>query len=79
MTDGVDPAQLDDEALLRELEQLYRTRLDTLRHGSDQAVRHSGERLNVLEAEYVRRRPEREVEPDRLRSGVRVRAGQDPE
>ena len=79
MTDGTDPARLDDEALLHELEQLYQTRLDTLRHGSQQAVRHSGERLNELEAEYVRRRPEREVEAGRLRSGVRLRAGQDPE
>jgi len=78
MTEGIDPARLDDEDLLRELGHLYQTRLDTLRHGSEQSVRHSGQRLNALEAEYVRRRPEREIDPERLRGGSRVRAGQDP-
>jgi len=63
---------LDDEALLRELDTLARTRVETLRHGSDEAWAHHRSRTDALEAEYLRRRPHREVEPGRLREGARA-------
>src|SRR5690349_2810730 len=59
--------ELGDDDVLRELEQLYRTRLDTLRRGSDAALEHSSERIAELEAAYLRRRPQREVSARRLR------------
>lgn len=58
---------LSARELLADLDHLYRTRLDTLRHGSDQAVAASAERIGELEAEYLRRHPEREIDPRRLR------------
>jgi hypothetical protein len=70
---GIDPQTLPDEDLLRELESLYRTRLDTLRFGSPQALEEHTARLAELEREYLRRFPEREVDPDRLRDGARQR------
>lgn len=71
---GVPAAELPDEDLLRELGELHRTRHDTLRHGSDQALERHTERLAELEGEYLRRNPRREVDPQRLRSGARERA-----
>jgi len=59
--------ELSDEDLFRELGELYRTRLDTLRHGSAASLEHHDERMGQLEQEYLRRRPEREVDPARLR------------
>jgi Family of unknown function (DUF6158) len=56
---------LDD--LLHELRQLYETRVDTLRHGSDAALENSDRRINELEREYLVRHPSREVSPRRLR------------
>lgn len=71
---GVDPRELSDELLLSELEQLHLTRNDTLRHGSDDALDAHTRRTADLEAEYLRRRPEREVDPERTREGARHRA-----
>lgn len=65
--EGVDPGALADEDLLRELESLHNTRNDTLRHGSDAALENHNRRLAELEGEYLRRRPAREVDPERLR------------
>lgn len=59
--------ELPDETLLHELEQLYRTRIDTLRRGSDAALENSDRRIEELERAYLRRRPHREVSPRRLR------------
>lgn len=70
---GVPADRLTDEELLRELWALHRTRHDTLRHGSDQALETHTERTAELEAEYLRRFPRREVDPDRLREGARQR------
>ena len=70
---GIPPQDLADEDLFRELGSLYRTREDTLRHGSDDALRFSSERTQALETEYLRRYPQREVDPQRLRSGARER------
>jgi hypothetical protein len=64
---GVEPAALSTEDLMRELASLHETRHDTLRHGSDAALEHHNRRLAELEAEYLRRFPGREVDPQRLR------------
>jgi hypothetical protein len=74
LREGVSAMDLDDEDLLRELKELHRTRNDTLRHGSAQALECHNERQAELEGEYLRRFPEREVAPDRLRSGARARS-----
>ena len=74
MTNGIDARDLDEDDLMRELEQLHRTRHDTFLHGgADALVRHTS-RTVELEDEYLRRHPEREVDPNRLRSGARARA-----
>jgi hypothetical protein len=66
---GVDPAVLADDDLIRELHSLHRTRLDTLRHGSDPALANHLRRTAELETEYLARHPGREVDPARLRDG----------
>ncbi|XRQ05620.1 DUF6158 family protein [Actinomadura welshii] len=70
---GVDPGALTDDDLFRELGHLYETRLDALRHAADQAYGEHTRRMNQLEAEYLRRRPGREIDPERLRAGARAR------
>ncbi|HEX6077047.1 MAG TPA: DUF6158 family protein [Micromonosporaceae bacterium] len=70
---GVAAGQLSDEDLLREIESLARTRQDTLRHGSDSALAEHDRRTAELEAEYLRRFPGREIDPERLREGARRR------
>ena len=67
---GVD---LSEEDLLRELAHLHETRHTTLRHGSDDALAAHTRRTDQLETEYLRRHPEREVDPERLREGARAR------
>lgn len=70
---GVDPARLDDEQLLRELESIHRTRHDTLLHGSKDALGAHNLRMAELEGEYLRRNPERPVTAGRTRAGARAR------
>jgi hypothetical protein len=65
--DGLEPRALTDEELLRELASVHRTRHDTFRHGSDSALAHHDRRTAELEREYIRRFPEREVDPRRVR------------
>lgn len=72
-TDGVDPRRLDDEDLFRELGSLTATRLTTLRHGSADSLAEHTRRLADLEGEYLRRYPDREIDPQRLRTGARQR------
>ncbi|BCJ78202.1 hypothetical protein CS0771_77460 [Catellatospora sp. IY07-71] len=72
--EGVPARDLSDEDLFRELAALYRTRLDSLRHASDQALTRHTTRTVELETDYVRRFPDREINPDRLRSGARTRS-----
>lgn len=74
---GVEAATLDDDTLVRELASLHATRVDTLRHGSSDAVEHSSARIEQLEREYLTRHPEREVDPNRLRAGARARSGEE--
>ena len=66
---GVEPTALDTEDLMRELGHLHDTRNDALRHGSEAALTHHTRRMAELEQEYLRRFPEREVDPQRLRDG----------
>ncbi|MGW1721810.1 DUF6158 family protein [Streptomyces sp. NPDC002306] len=71
---GVDPARLDDQQLMKELENIHRTRHDTLLHGSNDALRTHNHRMAQLEGEYLRRNPRRFVSPSRTRDGARDRA-----
>jgi hypothetical protein len=64
---GVDPVELADEDLIREMQSLHRTRLDTLRHATDSALANHLRRTAELETEYLARHPGREVDPSRLR------------
>lgn len=74
---GVDPRDLSEQDLFRELEHLHATRTDTLLHGSADALANHTDRTEELEGEYLRRYPQRHVDPERLRSGARAaRAGQ---
>jgi Family of unknown function (DUF6158) len=76
---GVDPHDLDDEALERELRYLYATREETFFHGSRQALLNHTERMLKLEQEYANRFPERtRTSSLRTRKGSRARAGQPP-
>jgi hypothetical protein len=60
-------SSLDDAELLGDLETLYDRRLETLRHGAAAAVESSTRRIAELEQEYLRRFPDREVDPARVR------------
>ncbi len=71
--EGIPPQDLNDDDLFRELSQLHETRHQTLRHGSDDALVRHTERTGELENEYLRRYPQREIDPERLRSGARQR------
>ncbi|NWF25407.1 hypothetical protein HW130_03870 [Streptomyces sp. PKU-EA00015] len=70
---GIDPARLDEQDLLRELESIHRSRHDTLLYGSAAAFTAHDARMKELEAEYLRRHPERPVAPGRTREGARAR------
>ncbi|WP_254549193.1 DUF6158 family protein [Catellatospora tritici] len=73
--EGIPADELADEDLLRELESLGRTRVQTLRHGSDDALHTHTERSRELEHEYLRRFPQREIDPQRTREGSRADLG----
>jgi len=64
---GVPPEALSGADLSRELRHLHETRDDALRHASARALANHDERTAELEAEYLRRFPDREVDPRRLR------------
>ncbi|MEU1167310.1 DUF6158 family protein, partial [Streptomyces sp. NPDC005921] len=68
---GVDPSRLDDQQLMKELENIHRTRHDTLLYGSNDALRAHNERMAQLEGEYLRRNPRRLVAAGRTREGAR--------
>jgi hypothetical protein len=70
---GVDPADLDDRQLLRELETVHRTRHETLLYGSLAALAAHNTRMTALEGEYLRRHPQRQVATGRTRQGARER------
>jgi hypothetical protein len=65
---GIDPAQLSDDDLDRELARLHATRRETFLEGTEDALETHTRRMLELEAEYVRRFPDRVApEPARLR------------
>jgi hypothetical protein len=70
---GVPAVELSEPDLARELAHLHATRHETFLHGSPDALLAHTRRTEELEADYLRRHPEREVDPDRLRSGARER------
>ncbi|MGV9250060.1 DUF6158 family protein [Streptomyces sp. NPDC003697] len=70
---GVDPGRLDDQQLTKELENIHRTRHDTLLYGSNDALRAHNERMAQLEGEWLRRHPRRPVASGRTREGARER------
>lgn len=74
---GIEPTQLTDDNLRRELRHLHETRHDTVLGGSESALRVHTERMMSLEREFLRRLPE-EAAPDpmRTRAGRREQAGQ---
>ena len=72
---GVPPENLAETDLLRELEHLHTTRHGTFLHGAPDALREHSSRTAQLEEEYLRRHPEREVDPARTRSGARGEDG----
>lgn len=74
---GVPASALSDERLERELEHLHATRHDCFLHGSDDALHFHSMRTAELEAEYLRRVPDRVVDYRRTRHGSRELAGQD--
>ncbi|MEU7915757.1 DUF6158 family protein [Microbispora bryophytorum] len=74
MTMGVDPRDLGDEDLIRELRHLHETRTETFFHGSDDALERHTSRTQELEGEYLARFPDRQVDPERLREGARQRS-----
>lgn len=71
MRTGVPGNQLAEQNLLRELARLHSTRHDTFLHGAPDALREHTAREFELEQEYLRRHPDREVDPRRTREGAR--------
>lgn len=71
MGTGVEPGELADSDLFRELAHLHATRNDAFLHGSPDALREHTARTFELEQEYLRRNPERDVDPRRTRAGAR--------
>ncbi|WP_433871539.1 DUF6158 family protein [Saccharopolyspora sp. CA-218241] len=71
MTIGVPGEELSDEVLRQELKHLHETRHDTFLHGSPDSLREHTARTFELEQEYLRRHPDREVDPRRTREGAR--------
>jgi hypothetical protein len=69
---GVAAAELSEVDLLRELRHLHVTRHDTFLHGSPDSLREHTARTFELEQEYLRRHPERDVDPRRTRAGARM-------
>lgn len=74
---GVAGRDLDDDALRRELSQMWRTREETILHGSAHAIAAHTSRMLELEHELIARFPkETEPEAGRTRRGSRARSGQ---
>ena len=61
---GVEPSALSTDDLLRELRSLH----DTFRHGTADALTNHDRRTAEMEREYLRRFPDREVDPGRRRN-----------
>ncbi|MGJ7907357.1 DUF6158 family protein [Actinopolyspora sp. H202] len=72
METGVEATELSEVDLRRELRHLHETRNETFLHGSSDALEEHTRRTFELEQEYLRRHPEREVDPRRTREGARA-------
>ncbi|MFI1867946.1 DUF6158 family protein [Streptomyces jumonjinensis] len=70
---GIEPASLGEQELIKELENIHRSRHDTLLHGSPAALASHTTRMAELEEEYLRRHPDRPVSAGRTRAGARAR------
>ncbi len=78
MTKGIDPSTLDDDDLDRELTRLHETRHETFLNGTEDALNAHTERMLALEAEYLRRFPDRSApDPMRVRASRRKMSGQE--
>ncbi len=76
--DGIDAGELSDGLLARELATLHATRHETFLEATDDALAAHTKRMLLLEAEYLRRFPDRDApHPLRTRAGSRAAAGQD--
>ena len=66
---GIPAEQLSDDQLERDLEHLHATRHETFLHGSESALEAHTRRVTEVEAEYLRRFPDRVVpDPGRVRA-----------
>ncbi|SDJ72261.1 hypothetical protein SAMN04487820_101479 [Actinopolyspora mzabensis] len=72
METGVEATELSEVDLRRELRHLHETRNGTFLHGASDALEEHTRRMFELEQEYLRRHPEREVDPRRTREGARA-------
>jgi hypothetical protein len=74
---GIDPRELSDEDVVREVTRLHETRHEAMRGASESAFEAHTRRMLALEREYLRRFPE-DAAPDplRTRAGSREDAGQ---
>ncbi|MEV7777468.1 DUF6158 family protein [Kitasatospora sp. NPDC088351] len=70
---GISAHALGNDTLLHELEQLHRTRHETFLYGSEEALNRHTLRTGELEAEFLRRFPNRQVTAARTRAGARAR------
>jgi hypothetical protein len=68
---GEHTEDLAEADLVRELAHLHATRHDTFLHAAPDALGEHTSRTMELEQEYLRRHPEREVDPARTRAGAR--------
>ena len=73
--EGVAAGDLSDDDLLPELAQLHRTRHDAFLHAPTAALQHHSERTAELELEYLRRRPERDIDETRVHDDRTGHAG----
>lgn len=69
----VPPEALDEADLVRELEQLHRTRHEAFLHAAADALVAHTRRTVELEDEHLRRHPDRDIDPYRTRAGARAR------
>jgi hypothetical protein len=75
---GIEPSDLSDEDLRREMAHLHETRHDTVLDGSEDALETHTSRMLSLEQEFLRRLPEEGApDPRRTRAGSREAAGQE--
>jgi hypothetical protein len=76
-THGVDPGELSDDDVVREVTHLHETRHEAMRGASESAFEAHTRRMLALENEYIRRFPEDSApDPLRTRAGAREDAGQ---